>query len=66
MAKDFPQQFTPRRKYCTSKTIWFREEINKREIKIRKIDTVEQLGGIYTKGFPWEIFKYLQKKIMGW
>ena len=44
LVKTFPPQFTPRRKYYASKTIWFREEINKREIKLLKIETVEQLG----------------------
>ena len=52
LAKQFPLQFTPRRKYYASKTIWFREEINTRGIKLFKIDTVEHLGGIFIKCLP--------------
>ena len=66
LVKTFPPQFTPRRKYYASKTIWFREEINKREIKLLKIETVEQLGDIFTKGLLRGSFDYLQKKITGW
>ena len=66
MAKIFPPQFTPRSKYYASKTRWFREEINKREIKLLKIETVEQLGDIFTKGLLRGSFEYLQKNIMGW
>ena len=66
MANNFPPQFPPRIKYYASKTIWFREEIDKMEIKLLKIETVEQLGYIFTKGLLRESFEYLQKKIMGW
>ena len=61
LAKTLPPQFTPRSKYYTSKTIWFREEINTRGIKLFKIDTVEQLGDILTKGLPRATFEYLRK-----
>ena len=66
LAKTLPLQFTPRSKYYASKTIWFREEINTRGIKLFNIDTVEQLGDIFTKGLPRETFEYLRKNIMGW
>ena len=42
--------------------MWFREEINKREIKLLKIETVEQLGGIFTKGLLRGYFEYLQRR----
>ena len=43
LAETLPPQFTPRSsKYYATKTIWFREEINKRVIKLLKIDTTEQ------------------------
>ena len=61
-----PPQFTPRSKYYASKTIWFREEINKRDIKIIKIETVEKLGDIFTKGLLRVSFEYTRKNIMGW
>jgi hypothetical protein len=66
LAKTLPPKFTPRSKYYTSKTIWFREEIFKRDIQMNKIDTAQQLGDIFTKGLTRVVFKYLQKKIMGW
>ncbi len=50
LAKTLPPQFTPRSKYYAIKTIWFREEIFKRDVQLHKINTVEQLGDIFTKG----------------
>ena len=50
LSNNFPTQFTPCSKYYASNTIYFREEINKREIKLLKIETVEQLHHISTKG----------------
>jgi hypothetical protein len=66
LAKTLPPQFTPRSKYYASKTIWFREEIVKRGIKLLKISTMEQLGDIFTKGLPRATFEYLRKRINGW
>ena len=50
LAKTLPPQFILHSKYYASKTIWFREEINKREIKLLKIETVDLLGDIFTMG----------------
>jgi hypothetical protein len=36
LAQTLPPQFTPRSKYYTIKTIWFREEIFKRNIQLNK------------------------------
>jgi hypothetical protein len=66
LAETLPPQFTPRSKYYATKTIWFREEINKRGIKLLKIDTTEQLGDIFTKGLSQPTFEYLWSKIIGW
>lgn len=66
LAETIPPQFTPRSKYYAIKTVWFREEVQKRKIKLLKIDTVEQLGDLFTKGVPKVTFEYLRKKIMGW
>lgn len=66
LAETLPPQFTPRSKHYAIKTIWFREEIVKRGIKLLKIDTVEQLGDMFTKGLPRATFEYLRKKLMGW
>ena len=59
LAETIPPEFTPRSKYYAIKTVWFREEIQKRGIKLIKIDSVEQLGDIFTKGLPGAIFEYL-------
>ncbi len=66
LAKILPPQFTPQSKYYAIKTIWFCEDIFKRDIQLNKIDTVEQLGDIFTKGLTRFVFEYLQKKIMEW
>ncbi len=66
LAKTLPPQFNPRSKYYAIKTIWFCEEIFKRDIQLNKINTVKQFGDIFTKGLTRVVFKYIQKKIMGW
>ena len=66
LAQKLPPEYTPRAKHYHNKTIWFREEIVKRQIKLLKIDTVEQLGDIFTKGLPKVTFEYLRSKLMGW
>ena len=66
LAETLPPQVTPRSKYYAIKTIWFREEIHKRGIKVLKIDTKEQLGDIFTKGLAQPAFEYLRSKILGW
>ena len=35
-------------------------------IKLLKIETVEQLGDLFTKGLPKIIFEYLRCKLMVW
>ena len=66
LAETIPPEFTPRSKYYAIKTVWFREEIVKRGIKLLKIETTEQLGDIFTKGLPRATFEYLRKKMIGW
>ncbi len=50
LVKTLPPQFIPRSKYYAVKTIWFREEIFKRDVQLHKIDTAKQLSDIFTKG----------------
>ena len=66
LAQTLPPQYTPRSKHYHIKTVWFREEIVKRGINLVKIETVEQLGDIFTKGLGKVTFEYLRKKLMGW
>jgi hypothetical protein len=66
LAETLPPQFTLRSKYYATKTIWFHEEINRRGIKLLKIETSEQLGDMFPKGLAKPTFEYLQSKIIGW
>jgi len=66
LAETLTPQFTPRSKYYATKTIWFREEIHKRGIKLLKIDTTEQLGIFSPRGLCQPTFEYLRSKIIGW
>jgi hypothetical protein len=50
LAKTLPPQFAPQSKYYAIKIIWLCEEIFKRDVQLHKINTVEQLGDIFTKG----------------
>ena len=52
LARTFPPQFNLCRNYYVTKAIWFFGYIVKRGIKHLKIDTVEYLGGLFTKGLP--------------
>ena len=47
-------------------TIWFHEVIVKRGVNLVKIDTVDQLGGMFTKALPRVAFEYLRSNCMGW
>jgi hypothetical protein len=66
LAETIPPEVTPRSKYYAIKTVLFRGEIICRGIKLLKIDTVEQLGVIFTKGLTQVVFEYLRKKMMHW
>ncbi len=66
LAETLPPQFTPRSKYYATKTICFHEEIHKHGIKLKKIETREKLGDIFTKGLTQATFEYLRAKIVGW
>jgi hypothetical protein len=65
-ADTLPPQYTPWSKHYHIKTIWFRELVKKLKIKLLKIETVEQLGDLFTKALPRVQFEYLRKNLMGW
>eukprot|EP00804_Cyclotella_cryptica_P007815 CCRYP_001398-RA/>CCRYP_001398-RA protein AED:0.41 eAED:0.41 QI:0/-1/0/1/-1/0/1/0/88 len=65
LAETLPPQFTPRSKQYAIKTIWFHEHIVLRRIRRFKIDTVEQLGDMFTKGLPRTTFEYSRKNLLG-
>ena len=66
LAQTLPLKLTPRSKCYAIKTVWFREESNKRGVKLLKIESAEQLGDIFTKGLSRLQFEYLRKEVMGW
>ena len=59
LAKTLPPQFTPQSKYYAIKTIWFCKEIHKHCVQLLKINTVKQLGDIFTKGLTQVMLEYL-------
>ena len=59
-------QLTPWSKYSVIKTICFCKENRKHKIKLLKIQYVDQLGDIFTKGLSCVLFEYLWRKIVGW
>jgi hypothetical protein len=65
IADTLPLQYTPWSKHYHTKTNWFRELVNKLKIKLVKIETVEQLGDLFTKTLPRVQFEYLWKNL-GW
>ena len=59
-------QFTLISKYYALKLVWFCEETQKSGIKFLKIDTVNQLGDMLTKGLAVATFEHIWKKIIAW
>ena len=60
-----PGQTTPRSKFYDSKVHWFRSHLSD-EIKVKRVDTEEQLADLFTKPLPREVFERLRKMLMGW
>jgi hypothetical protein len=61
-----PPQFTPRSKHYAIKTIWFREKIIEKKIKVVPIETRLQKGDIFTKMPSQVIFEFLRNLLQGW
>jgi hypothetical protein len=57
---------TPRSKHYAIKYHWFREQLSPRNIELVKIDTIDQLGNVFTKGLSTVPFRCLRLKLMGW
>ena len=66
LARTLPPKFMPCSKYYATNTVWFCEDINKRNIVLFKIATPEQLGDLFTKVLHRATFEYFRNKIMGW
>ena len=65
LAETLPPQFTSRSKHYTIKIICFCKGIIKRNIRLYKIDALEQIGDLFLKGLSSKAFEYLRKKLMG-
>jgi hypothetical protein len=66
LATTLPPQFTPRSKYYAIKTVWFREGIIAKGIKVVAIETRLQLGDIFTKMPGLATFVFLRELVLGW
>ena len=64
LAKD--PKIRPHTKHIALKYHHFRAHVQKGLIEINLIDTLEQVAAIFTKAFPFLIFNYLRKNMMGW
>ena len=60
-----PGQSTPRSKFCDRKVHWFRSHLNS-SMLVRKVDTKEQLGDLFSKPLVRDAFQYLRGQLMGW
>jgi hypothetical protein len=59
-------RMTPRTKHYGIKYHFFRDYVEKGDIKLHKVDTKEQRADIFTKGLVQAIFEYLRELLMGW
>ena len=66
LATTLPPQFTPRSKHYAIKTVWWRENIIARKIKVMAIETRLQLGDIFTKMPAQTTFEFVRKLLIGW
>ena len=59
-------KFTPRTKHIAIKYHHFRSFVSDGTIKIKHIDTKEQIADMLTKPLEEGTFKYLRRQLMGW
>jgi hypothetical protein len=59
-------RMTPRTKHYGIKYHFFRDQVDKGDIKLYKVDTKEQRADIFTKGLVLSIFEYIRSLVMGW
>ena len=61
---------TPRSKHIAIKYHWFREHLDEKidgtTIRMKQVDTTNQLGDIFTKGIQGEDFRNKRKRLIGW
>ena len=66
MAMTNSKENAPRTKQIALKYYHFRKFVNKGLIKVKYIDTKEQLADIFTKPLPDQDFLRLRKALCGW
>ena len=59
-------RMTPRSKYIAVKYHWFREHVASGKFRVLKVDTLDQIGDIFTKGLGIALFEKLRKFLVGW
>ena len=59
-------RMTPRSKHIAVKYHWFREHVTSGKIKVCKIDTLDQIGDLFTKGLGIKLFEKLRARLVGW
>ena len=59
-------RMTPRSKHIAVKYHWFREYVASGKLKVVKVDTLDQIGDLFTKGLGYKLFEKLQKFLVGW
>ena len=59
-------RMTPRSKHIAVKYHWFREHVASGRLKVCKIDTLEQIGDLFTKGLGIKLFEKLRARLVGW
>ena len=60
------KKYTPRTKHIALKYHHFRRYVQDKTIRIRAIDTKEQIADIFTKPLDFPAFSYLRNKLIGW
>ena len=61
------QKIQPRTKNIAVKYHFFWDGIGEeKSIAIEKFDSVDQLANLFTKGLQIQLFKPIQKRLMGW
>jgi hypothetical protein len=57
---------TSRTKHIAIKYHHFREAVRNKILKIKRVDTKDQLADVFTKATTLQTFEHLRKNIMGW
>ena len=63
---DETPKMVPRTKHIAIKYHHFRTYVNKGDLVLEKIETMEQEADFLTKPLVKQIFRYLRRKVMGW